>query len=50
MRELIDMFIPLVHISAEAAAANGNDLVSLSLAVFLKSFQGWLGASSAPSL
>ena len=40
MRELIEMFIPLVHISSEAAAANGSELVSLSLAVFLKSFQG----------
>lgn len=48
MRELIDMFIPLVNISAEAAAANGNDLVSLALAVFLKSFQGWLDASYRP--
>lgn len=42
MRELIDMLISTVHISAEAAAAHGNDLVSIGLAVYLKSFQGAL--------
>lgn len=39
LRELVDMLTPTVQVSPEATVAHGSELISLALAVFLRSFQ-----------